>query len=109
MTSLSQEKLFHIVKLVSLKWGQPQLPIFLLQFLVDDSGHEGWQYSDEEECVGGLQEYYWVPAVQETVFCGEMKGVCTGNEGACVCDGRERSLSEGWVVMGGRGAGVRDE
>ena len=102
MTSLSQEKLFHIVKLVSLKWGQPQLPIFLLhfpllQFLADDSGHEGWERNDEGECVGGLQEYHRVPAVWEIVFCGEMKGVCTGSEGAYVC------------VMVGRGAGVRDE
>ena len=97
MTSLSQAKLLHIVKLVSLSWGRPQLSIILLQFLAEDSRHEGWEHNAEEDCVGGQQEYHRVPAEWETFLCGEEKCVRTGSEGACVC------------VMGWRGAGVRDE
>ena len=55
--------------------------------------------------MGGQQEYHRVPAVRETFLCE--KGVCTGSEGACVCAMvyRERSWSEGGVVMGGGGGG----
>jgi len=79
LVSLSWANVFHTVKPVSREWCLLQWLIFFLQFPAEASRHEGWEYDDEGECVGGRQEHYRVPAVQETFLYGKKKGVCTGS------------------------------
>jgi len=90
MVSLSQENIFHIVKLASWKRGQSQFPIFLLQFPSCSSGQMIVDTKDENTV---MRKSVWVDNrnITECQKCRKPFSV----ERRRMCDGRERSWSEG--------------